>query len=98
MPPRGPERNAGDRGRLRRLGRGVSDITTSDEFVDAVEAARSDAAQLGQLRADPAAYFRGKGVNIPNEVEVDFTEDASWLGCFYYYYWYYRIQYCYYVS
>ena len=75
----------------------MSDITTSDEFVDAVGVARSDAAQLGQLRADAAAYFRGKGVNIPNEVEVDFTEEASWLVCSYYY-WYYSIQYYYSVS
>ncbi len=59
---------------------------------------RLDPVKLARLKANPKAYLRDKGVRIPRDVEVDYTESNSWLVCFYYYYWYYRVQYCYYVS
>ena len=83
---------------MRQMGTKVHDVATSDEVLDALEEARLDPAKLGQLKADPRAYLRGRGAGIPRDVQVEFTEESSWLVCFYYYYWYYRIQYCYYVS
>ncbi len=76
----------------------MQDIATSSEALDALEEARLDPAKLGRLKANPKACLRGRGANIPRNVEVEFTEGNSWLVCFYYYYWYYRVQYCYYVS
>jgi len=98
MPRQGPERSARQRARMRRLGTKVQAVATSDEVLDALEEARLDPAKLGQLKANPRAYLRGTGADIPRDVEVEFTEGSSWLVCFYYYYWFYRVQYCYYIS
>ena len=98
MPRRGPERRSKDRSRLRGIGLDLNATVLGDAFNDAMEDARKTKATRDQLKVDPKAYLLGKGVNLPNEVEVEFTEGSSWLVCFYYYYWYYRVQYCYYVS
>ena len=83
---------------MRGLADKVNELATTTQFADALEDAQNDQAEFGRLKADPRSYLRGKGVNIPRNVEVDFSDDNSWLVCFYYYYWYYRVQYCYVVS
>ena len=98
MPRVGPERNARQRARMRKLGTKVRDVATSSKALDALEEARLDPAKLRKLKANPKAYLQGRGAKIPRDVEVEFTEGSSWLVCFYYYYWFYRVQYCYYIS
>ena len=96
--PRGPEKTARERVRMRKMAADVQQMATTDEFLDAIEGAREDSGEFGRLKANPRSYFRGKGIDIPRDVEVEFTEESSWMVCFYYYYWYYRVRYCYYVS
>ncbi|MDA2937083.1 hypothetical protein MYX75_02320 [Acidobacteria bacterium AH-259-A15] len=55
--PRGPEKDAEDRGRLRRLQKEVHGIVGSDAFLDAVEEARTDPGALAKLRANPKAHL-----------------------------------------
>ena len=92
-----PERRAKDRSRLRGIGLELNSMVLGDRFNDAMEDVRKRRSTRDQLKANPKAFLQGKGVNIPDEVDVEFTEGSSYLVCFYYY-WYYRIQYCYYVS
>ena len=82
---------------MRGLATKVQQMATTDEFLDAIEDARVDPGEFGRLKANPRSYFQGKGVGIPRNVEVELTEESSWMVCFYYY-WYYRVRYCYYVS
>ena len=97
---KGPEKRAKDRNRLRGVGVELQATVLGDAFIDALEGARKRKSTRDLLKANPKAYLQGKGVNIPNDVEVEFTEGNSWLVCFYYYYWYwyYRVQYCYWVG
>ena len=101
MPPmtrrRGPERKAKERDRTRRLGQKVRDILADDQFLDLMEGARENGAELAKLRADPTGYIRSKGIVIPRGVHVEFGEESSFRVCFYYYYWYGRIYTCQYI-
>ena len=100
MPPtrlRGPEKDAKERDRTRRLGQKVRDILADDRFLDLMEDARTKSGELAKLRADPTGYIRGKGVVIPRGVYVEFGEESSFRVCFYYYYWYGRIHTCQYI-
>ena len=77
---RGPEKDPKDRGRLKRLSKQVNDLMDSDTFIDALVECATDEKALAELRANARSYFRGKGSNIPDEVEVEFIEESQW--CF----------------
>lgn len=96
-PKRGPEKDARDRGRQKRLDKQVHDAMGSQRFIDALEEARTDPGALGELKANPKAFLKGKGVGIPDEdeIEIEFTEENSWSVCWCYYWWYYRYCCCY---
>ncbi len=64
---RGPETDAKDRGRLKRLERAVHDIMGSDAFLEALEETRTDGRALAELKANPKAHLGRKGIGIPEE-------------------------------
>lgn len=74
---RRPQINPEGRARLRRLDRQVSDMAGSDVYLDALEESRTDEASLAKVKADPKAYFEGKGIRFPDEVEVEYKEGDS---------------------
>ncbi len=87
---RGPETDVKDRGRLKRLERAVHDIMGSDAFLEALEEARTDGRALAELKANPKAHLGRKGIGIPEEVEVEFSEESPWCVYLCYYWWWYR--------
>ena len=93
---RGPEKNAKDLSRKKRLDKKINDVIGSHGFIDALEKARTDPSDLEKLKANPKEHLKGKGVDFGDEIEVDFTEGNSWSCCMYYYYWQYRVSVCYY--
>lgn len=73
-PERGPER----RRELKRLGSQVHDVVGNDAFLDALVELAEDERAVGQLRANPRTHLRGKGLPIPDEMSVEFTEGPPW--------------------
>ena len=90
-----PPPHSRDRRRLRRLGRKAHQTITSDAFLDALEELRGDAGARRRIKADAKGYLRGKGVDIDNELEVEFSENSPWVCCVSYYYGHYRVTRCY---
>lgn len=82
---RRPQINPEGRARLKRLDRQVSDIGVGDAYLDALEESRTDETALAKVKADPKAYFEGKGVRFPDEVEVEYKEGDSYSYCCHYY-------------
>lgn len=58
---RGPEKDAKDRGRLKRLEKKVNDLVTNDVFLDAVEEARTNKASTVYSRG---ALIKNQQVNV----------------------------------
>ena len=78
------QRPAGDpkrRDEFRRMGRQVHDIVGADAFLDALVEVERDERARGQLKANPKAHLQGKGLRIPDEVEVGVSEGSNciWL-------------------
>ena len=75
---RGPETDPKDRGRLRRLQKEMSRVMQSDDFTDSLVEARADGKAMAALKANPRAHLKGKGVALPDEVDVEVTEESPW--------------------
>lgn len=93
---RGPENDAKDRVRLMRLQKEVHQIGVSDAFLDAIEEVRTDPEAAAELKANPKAHLKGKGVHISDEIEVEFKEESPGciIFCFYWWWWRICIWYC----
>lgn len=75
------QRPAGDpkrRDEFRGMGRQVHDIVGGDAFLDALVEVERDESARGQLKANPKAHLQGKGLRIPDEMSVEFTEEPDW--------------------
>ncbi len=90
---RGPEKDPKDRGRLRKLGQQVHEIMASDAFLDAIVEASTDEKALGELKANPKAHLERKGVKLPAEVDVEFSEESPWCITFCWGWWIFRVCY-----
>ena len=77
--PTGPENSASDTARMKRLGRAAQSLIQDNLFIRTVEEARTDPAARAQLKASPKAHLQSKGCRISHELEVEFTEDNSFL-------------------
>ncbi len=65
------------RGELRRRAAQINTMATSDAFLKAGDEIIENEGALKEARADAKAYLQGKGVVIPDGVEVTFSEEAS---------------------
>lgn len=89
---RGPEKDPKDRGRLKRLEKQVHDIVESDAFLDAIAEAATDEKALGELKANPKAHLERKGVKkLPDEVEVEFSEESPWCIRICFGWWFFKV-------
>lgn len=88
---RGPETDPKDRGRLRRLQREVSRVMQSDDFVDSLVEARTDEKAMAALKANPRAHLKSKRVTVPDEVDVEVTEESSICVTLCFYWWWIRV-------
>ncbi len=61
---------AGNTERCKVFARKAGEIITSDEYLDAVEAAVCDDQLLAELQANPRAYLQRRGVQIPAGFQV----------------------------
>ncbi len=65
------------RGELRRRAAQINTMATSEAFLKAGDETIGNEGALKEARADAKAYLQGKGVVIPDGVEVIFSEEAS---------------------
>ena len=73
----GPETDPKDRARARRLDKVVNDVLGSDAFYDLLEEVGTDEMAMAELKANPRAHLKRKGISIPEEVEVEVTGEAT---------------------
>lgn len=87
---KGPETDPKDRGRLKRLQRQVRDIMGNDAFVDAIVEAATDGKAMAALKANPRAHLKGKRITVPDELDVEFSEESPWCIGLCYSWWIFR--------
>ena len=79
-----PKERRKNRGRLKQKANRLHDLAVDDRLLDALEEARSDNSALAKFRADPQGYIQSKGVNVPDDMEVEFDEENSYRVCLFY--------------
>ncbi len=91
----GPEDDQSDLERIKRVEKEIDDMMASDVARAIAQEVRRNPKALSELKANPKALLQRKGLRIPEGVEVEVREEASW--CYYYCYYARRcVRYCYY--
>ena len=82
-----------DRPGFMRLAQKANGLMTSDAFLDAIsEAERNDEIRK-KIEADPKGFLRGKGVELPDDIDVT-IEEGSWCVCYCWGWWIFRVCAC----
>lgn len=61
---------------LRRIGSVINDVFANDNFISAAVEARNNEQSQAQVKANPRAYFQGKGSDIPSELDLEFIDET----------------------
>ena len=74
-----PRKKPRDKAKAKRMRSALLEVTSDDAFLDALVEAHSKENARAQLKANPKSHLQGK-VAIPDEMNVEFTEDAGTWG------------------
>jgi len=69
-----------DRADQERMTKTLHDVATDDVFLNALVEAERDASVRKQFQTDPKAHLKQKGRDIPDDVNVEITDDANSWG------------------
>ena len=75
-----PRKKPRDKAKAKRIRSALIEVTSDDAFLDALIEAHSEGNARAQLKANPRSHLQGKGRPIPDEMNVEFTEDAGTWG------------------
>lgn len=61
---------------LKRMGSVIEQLLANDNFISAAVEAHNNEQSRAQLKANPRAFFQGKGSDIPSELDLEFIDEA----------------------